>query len=182
MFGAGQQRFEQGAETPDSLTDETIATRARALSSPVRWAILRACLAEPRTNKELADELGVNPGSMLHHVRTLVSAGFLAPGEVRRGARNAVEIPYRTTQLVWRAGRSAAGFGDYLLGASGEHVSDMGDADVWLTTIRTDEARRVELQRRMRALLDEYSIDQDGDDLREWAVVISVRPTREQTA
>ena len=94
---------------PAHLDDETISARARALSSPVRWRVLRACLDEALTNKELADLLGVNPGSMLHHVRTLVGTGFLAPGETRRGARNAIEIPYRTTDLVWAAGRSSAG-------------------------------------------------------------------------
>ena len=60
-------------EAPEYLDDEAIAARARALSSAVRWRVLRACLDEALTNKELADRLGVNPGSMLHHVRTLVA-------------------------------------------------------------------------------------------------------------
>ena len=169
--------LKEPGEGPEGVThlvdDETIATRARALASPVRWRILRACMPEALTNKELADLLGVNPGSMLHHVRTLVAAGFLAPGEVRRGSRNAVEIPYRTTRLVWRAGRSAAGFGDYLMGSISSDEPELGDADVFFTTVHADGERRDELKRRLRALLAEY----EGGDERSWSVVISVRPT-----
>lgn len=64
--------------------------------------ILRLCLHEPRTNKELADELHLNPGTLLHHVRTLVSTGFLEPLDPRRGERGAKEVPYRATRRSWR--------------------------------------------------------------------------------
>ncbi len=45
---------------------------------------------------------GVNPGSMLHHVRALVETGFLRAEEPRRGKRGAREVPYRATGLSWR--------------------------------------------------------------------------------
>ncbi|NLA09960.1 MAG: helix-turn-helix transcriptional regulator [Microbacteriaceae bacterium] len=45
---------------------------ARALSSPLRLRVLRLCAHTARTNKELATLLGVNPGTMLHHVCTRV--------------------------------------------------------------------------------------------------------------
>ena len=64
----------------DPHEDAAQQARARALASPLRMRILRLCLHEPRTNKELAGMLGINPGSMLHHVRSLVSTGFLEPG------------------------------------------------------------------------------------------------------
>jgi DNA-binding transcriptional ArsR family regulator len=84
------------------MTDEdALAQRARALSSPLRLRILRLCLHEARTNKELADELGVNAGSMLHHVRALVGTGLLRAEEPRRGRRGAREVPYRATGLSW---------------------------------------------------------------------------------
>jgi hypothetical protein len=70
---------------------------ARALASAVRLRIRRLCLHEALTNKEIAARLGRNPASVLHHVRTLVEAGFLAPGAERRGARGAREVPYRAT-------------------------------------------------------------------------------------
>lgn len=159
------------------LDDETISARARALSSPVRWRVLRACLDEALTNKELADLLGVNPGSMLHHVRTLVGTGFLAPGETRRGARNAIEIPYRTTDLVWAAGRSSAGFGDFLL-EEVEVAETQGEARAWRTFIPADEALSSELQERLESLLAEFR--DRGEALegtpRTLSVVVSLRP------
>src|SRR4051794_4556913 len=44
----------------------------KALSHPLRLRILRLCLDEPKTNRELADRLDANPATVLHHVRTLV--------------------------------------------------------------------------------------------------------------
>jgi DNA-binding transcriptional ArsR family regulator len=78
--------------------------RARALASPLRMRILRLCLHEPRTNKELADELGVNPGTLLHHIRTLVETGFLSAEPPRRGPRGAREVPYLATRRSWNSG------------------------------------------------------------------------------
>lgn len=164
----------QPEETVDVVDVETISARARAMASPVRWRVLRACLDGALTNKELADLLGVNPGSMLHHVRTLVSTGFLEPQEPRRGSRNAVEIPYRTTSLVWQAGRSAAGFGEFMLETIPREVGP-GGADVFRTVVYTDDERRTELQCRMRALLAEYEVEGEGD-VRAWSVVVSVQP------
>lgn len=162
----------------DYLDDDIIAARARALSSPVRWRILRTCLEQSLTNKELADLLGVNPGSMLHHVRTLVATGFLEAGEIRRGARNSIEIPYRTTDLVWAAGRSAAGFGEFLLGEV-EAADVLGEAKVWRNLIRVDAAAAQELQERLDELFFEYH--SRGKSLPEEAtsnlsVIVSLRP------
>ncbi len=89
---------------PDEQDDAAHRARIRALASPVRMRILRLCLHEPRTNKELAAELEMNAGTMLHHVRSLVAQGFLRAEEPRRGTRGAKEVPYRATGLSWRAG------------------------------------------------------------------------------
>lgn len=80
-----------------AATDE----EARAIASPLRLRILRLCLDQPLTNKQIADELDRDPASVLHHVRTLVRTGFLAPDEERRGARGAREVPYRATGKSW---------------------------------------------------------------------------------
>ncbi len=74
---------------------------AKALANPIRLRILRLCLDEALTNKEIAERLGRDPGTTLHHVRLLVETGFLAPGTVRRGRRGAVERPYRATGKSW---------------------------------------------------------------------------------
>src|SRR3954463_2795270 len=74
---------------------------ARALASAVRLRILRLCLHEALSNKEIAARLGRNPATVLHHVRTLVDTGFLAADPERRGARGAREVPYRATGKSW---------------------------------------------------------------------------------
>ena len=85
------------------MIDRRPATRdeALALANPLRLQILRLCLDHALTNKELAVRLGKDPGTILHHVRKLVDTGFLAPEDERRGARGAVERPYRATRKSW---------------------------------------------------------------------------------
>ncbi|MGZ8738493.1 MAG: ArsR/SmtB family transcription factor [Nocardioides sp.] len=67
---------------------------AKAIASPLRLRILRIALHEPRTNKEIAEALGRNAASVLHHVRTLVDTGFLIEQPRRRGQRGSRERPY----------------------------------------------------------------------------------------
>jgi DNA-binding transcriptional ArsR family regulator len=74
---------------------------ARALASALRLRILRLCLDDELTNKEIARRLGRNPGSVLHHVRRLVETGFLAALPERQGSRGSREIPYRATRKSW---------------------------------------------------------------------------------
>ena len=74
-------------------TDE----EARALASSLRMRILRVCLNEAHTNKEIAEVVGRDPASVLHHVRRLVDTGFLEAQPVRRGTRGSREIPYLAT-------------------------------------------------------------------------------------
>ena len=74
---------------------------ARALSSAIRLRILRLCKDEALTNKEIGVRLQLNPATTLHHVRTLVAAGFLTAREERRGTRGAREVPYQATGKSW---------------------------------------------------------------------------------
>ncbi len=85
------------------MDDAEARAAARALSSPLRMRILRLCRFDARTNKELADLLGVNPGTMLHHVRTLADTGFLEAQPERTGAQGAREVPYLATGRSWDA-------------------------------------------------------------------------------
>ena len=77
------------------------AAEAKALAHPLRMRILRLCLDQALTNKQLAEWLGKDPGTVLHHVRTLVKTGFLVPDEVRQGEKGALEKPYRATGKSW---------------------------------------------------------------------------------
>lgn len=74
---------------------------AKALASGLRLRILRACLDQPLTNREIAERLDLNPGTALHHVRQLVATGFLDPQPARRGRRGAREVPYLATGKSW---------------------------------------------------------------------------------
>jgi DNA-binding transcriptional ArsR family regulator len=89
--------------TSDSRPDRRPATRAeaRALAHPLRLRIIRLCLDEPLTNREIADRLDQQPATVLYHVRTLVRTGFMVAEAERRGRRGAREIPYRSTRKSW---------------------------------------------------------------------------------
>jgi DNA-binding transcriptional ArsR family regulator len=97
----------------DATADKRPATRAeaRALSHPLRLRILRMCLDAALTNRELAERLGEQPGTVLYHIRTLVREGFLVREAERRGRRQAREFPYRSTRksLTLKLGLESGG-------------------------------------------------------------------------
>jgi len=140
---------------------------ARALSSPLRLRVLRLCAFDSRTNKELAELLDVNPGTMLHHVRTLVDTGLLAPDAERAGARGAREVPYRATGLSWRA-PSPPNLSIVLLETMRQQMVGVDPERVetnWLG-LRLNEANLNELRSRIGALLQEFKDrgpDRDGE-------------------
>jgi predicted ArsR family transcriptional regulator len=74
---------------------------AKALGHPLRQRIIRLCGIRERTNKQLADRLGRDPATVLHHVRQLVATGFLEPCEERVTPSGAIEKPYRSTGVSW---------------------------------------------------------------------------------
>jgi DNA-binding transcriptional ArsR family regulator len=85
----------------DTERRQATDAEARAMASPLRLRILRLCLDRPLTNKQIAEALGRDPASVLHHVRTLVRTGFLVAEGERRGTRGAREVPYRATGKSW---------------------------------------------------------------------------------
>lgn len=137
----------------------------RALAHPLRWRILRVTLNNPLTNKQIADRLGRDPGTVLHHVRILVEEGFLAAEEVRAGTRGALERPYRATGKSWRirmkpdAGNVAA-----IMDAVREELLEAG-ADASITTLRLGvrlvPADIEELKRRISDLGGEFESRDD---------------------
>ncbi|WP_299959677.1 transcriptional regulator [uncultured Modestobacter sp.] len=153
---------------------------ARALASAVRIRILRLCLDEALTNKEIAERLGRNPASVLHHVRTLVDTGFLDAEGVRRGTRGAREVPYRATGKSWLMdldGRPAPAR-DPILGAFLAEVAAVGEQrlDSSRLGLRLGAADLAEFRRRLYGLLDEYArlpADPDGE---KWAVYLGMHP------
>ena len=140
--------------------------RMRALSSPLRLRVLRLCAFESRTNKELAELLGVNPGTMLHHVRTLVQTGYLAAEAERSGAQGAREVPYRATGLSWRT--SMPGGSPVLIETFLQQIEGVDPEDLdttWMGMKLTPE-HRTEFQHRLYALVNEFKErgpDADGE-------------------
>ncbi|GAA1038255.1 winged helix-turn-helix domain-containing protein [Virgisporangium ochraceum] len=86
---------------PPEARREATVREAKAMSHPLRLRILRLCLHRELTNKQLAERLGRDPGTVLYHVRHLTDAGLLEQGEVRTGESGALEKPYRSTGLSW---------------------------------------------------------------------------------
>lgn len=153
----------------------------RALASSLRLRILRLTIDQPLTNREIADRLGRNPATTLHHVRTLVDTGFLAAEPVRRGARGAKEIPYRATLLSWSldVGDEDAGeqstvmleaFLDEARAAGLQHLraSRLG------LRLRPDE--HAELEARLQEVLDDFAARPPSPGGRPWSLFLALHP------
>ena len=145
---------------------------AKALGHPLRMRILRLCLDEPRTNKQLAERLGKDPGSVLFHVRRLAATGFLEVGDPVKGPTGAWEKPYRSTGKSWRLSLE-----DYtpshavsLLEVIREELMESGPQGVRETIrvgLRLSPGDTKELNERMSALADEFAerVDPEGERL-----------------
>jgi predicted transcriptional regulator len=148
------------------------------MASVVRLRILRMCRYESLTNKEIAERLGRNPASVLHHVRTLVAQGFLVPGEIRRGPRGSREVPYASTGKSWTLDVPLSQSDDVLLRTFLEEVSQVPTVQVRMTRLglQLSEAHRQEFLDRLHGLLDEFARrDLDPDGIRE-SLFLAIHP------
>lgn len=160
------------AEPDDAATQ----ARNRALSSPLRMRILRFCLYEARSNREIAREFDLNPGTSLHHVRTLVDTGFLAAAESRTGARGATEIPYLATRRSWRT--PVPNISSVLIQTFLQEIEGVDPEDIRIARLglMLDEAGVTELRARLDAVLDDFierGPDADGVPV---SVMIAMHP------
>jgi DNA-binding transcriptional ArsR family regulator len=73
----------------------------KALAHPLRLRILRLWADKELTNKQLADRLDSDPGTVHYHIRLVVEAGFLEPAPVRTGTSGALEKPFRAANRSW---------------------------------------------------------------------------------
>jgi len=152
-------------------TDE----EARALASSLRIRILRICL-EPRTNKEIAEILGRDPASILHHIRTLVRTGFIEPQPERRGARGAREIPYLATRKSWQL--SAPAMDRTILDAFLEEAALVPASELDLTRLglRLSEQDMAAFRHELRRLLDDFASRPDDPAAPAWSVFVAIHP------
>ena len=150
------------------------AAEAKALAHPLRMRILRLCLDRSLTNKQLAEWLDKDPGTVLHHVRTLVNTGFLVPDEVRQGAKGALEKPYRATGKSWTLSLEESPLpqdvdAQAVLEAFQAELAEAGpgaSAGFNRLALTLSEASREELESRVLAILDEFVTrppDPDGE-------------------
>ncbi|RLK61548.1 helix-turn-helix protein [Actinokineospora cianjurensis] len=157
-----------GAPYPGRVSDDPRPPRRaaspvelEALGSAVRLRIIRLTYQRPLTNKEIAERLDKDPATTLHHVRKLVTAGFLEPQPARRGNRGAKEIPYVSTGLSWslrydneeRVDLTEAMLQAYLAEVAG---TDLGELHQTRLVVQVDEDDKSEFMRRLGSLLDEY--------------------------
>lgn len=168
------------APSPDPRREhehrDATEAEARALSSGLRLRILRLCLDQPLTNREIAEALDKHPATVLHHVRTLVDTGYLEAQEPRRGRRGAREIPYRTTGKSWYT-RSPVGSSSMLEAflaeverAPAEHKA------MTRMALRLPEEEMAEFRQRLRALLTEFHDRPRDPDAEPWSLFVALHP------
>ena len=154
-------------DTPPGEIRDATSAEARALSHPLRLRILRLCIDEALTNRQLAGRLGRDPGTTLHHVRALVREGFLAAEAPQRGASGHLEIPYRITGKSWMLRVShRADWAGAVLDAAREELLEAGEgASIGMTRlgVRLSEADIRELRRRMDELAENFAARDDPD-------------------
>jgi DNA-binding CsgD family transcriptional regulator len=136
---------------------------AKALAHPLRARILRLCARQELTNKQLADRLGIRPGTVFYHVRLLLESGLLQPGEVRTGASGALEKPYRSTGTSWWLDNPLGGEAPEVqmspIEAFRQELAEAGPESVAFSTritLHLSAAEAEELDRRLLAVLDPY--------------------------
>lgn len=167
--------------TSESGKRPATEAEARALASALRLRILRMCLDSAQTNKQIAQRLGANPATTLHHVRTLVATGFLAPQAERRGTRNSREVPYLATRKSWRmdvddsgvtGGRAA------MLEAFLQEVRlvDQEEGEYARLGLRLSEEELEELRTRLTAVLNEFASRPAAVDGRPYSLFLAVHP------
>jgi DNA-binding transcriptional ArsR family regulator len=140
------------------------AAEAKALAHPLRMRILRLCLDRSLTNKQLAEWLDKDPGTVLHHVRTLVNTGFLVPDEVRQGEKGALEKPYRATGKSWTLSLEESPIpqdvdAQAMLEAFQAELAEAGpgaSAGFNRLALTLNKASREDLESRVLAVLDEF--------------------------
>lgn len=149
----------------------------RALASSLRLRILRLCIDEPLTNRQIAQALDKQPATVLHHVRRLVDTGYLEALAPRRGNRGAREIPYRSTGKSWYT-RTGPAVENALLGAFLAELEQAPPEQVGMTrlALRLPSDERAEFRDRLAELFHEFA-ERDRDPQAEaWSVFFAIHP------
>lgn len=149
---------------------------SKALASAVRLRILRICLDEPRTNAEIAARLERAPGSVLHHVRTLVDTGFLQALPSRRGVRGSRPVPYRATRKSWVLEEHRSG--PAMIEAFEHGVAGLDGKDLTVSRLglRLGIVAHAELLDRLDEVLQDFAARPSDPGGRPFSVLVAVHP------
>lgn len=145
----------------------TSAEQIRAIMEPLRSRMLGVLLHQPQTAKQLADRLGVLPGSVGHHLRVLEAAG-LVRAVARRQIRGTVATYYTRSARLFEFEPPADAspefdpclhvlahlrneLADTLAANPGERLVSVG-----FPHARLSMERATEYEGRFRALLDDF--------------------------
>jgi DNA-binding transcriptional ArsR family regulator len=148
---------------------EATQDEARALANPIRLRILRLLRDGSQTNAEIAARLELQPATTLHHVRTLVRTGFVAPDRERPGPNGITEKPYRDTGKSWTVNITDPTAGGRIdsavLEAFTAEVAEVGGQLETSTrlALNLNDASFQEFTSRLAALLDEFDQRDDPD-------------------
>jgi DNA-binding transcriptional ArsR family regulator len=157
---------EEATAPPATVRRPATLAEARALAHPVRLRILRLCLDTALTNRQLADRLGMDPGTVHYHVRTLARNGFLAAEDVRHGASGALERPYLATRKSWTLDAAGTEVGMAMIDAFRDEMAEAGPKAVVTTArlgLRLTGPEVDEVKERLEALVEEFSHRDDPD-------------------
>jgi predicted ArsR family transcriptional regulator len=148
------------------------------MASALRLRILRMTLDEPLTNKEIADRLGRNPASVLHHVRTLARLGFLAAMPARSGTRGAREIPYRATRKSWYLEGPHESGSAAMVQAFVDEIRQVGTTEAGLVRLglRLRDDEQAELHERLMHVVNEYAERPPTPGGRPWSLFLALHP------
>jgi DNA-binding transcriptional ArsR family regulator len=150
----------QSSTGTDPARDATPA-EARALSHPLRLRILRLVIDEALTNRQLAERLARDPGTVLYHVRQLVQLGFLKAEPTRRGPSGHLEQPYRITGKSWTLRiKPERSWASSVLEATREELAEAGKRSTITLQrlgVRLGDADVAELKRRLHELADDFA-------------------------
>ncbi|MEU3573762.1 winged helix-turn-helix domain-containing protein [Kitasatospora sp. NPDC036755] len=134
-----------------------------ALAHPLRQRLLFALSSRPSTISRLAAQLGVNKGSVSHHLRVLCEAGLVQDAGTRR-VRGGTEKYYRRTAERFFVAEPQAEGTAALLGAVAQELDrSPGNPLLTLRHLRLGPAKAARLAEALAALADDTEEDPEGE-------------------
>lgn len=164
-------------EMPELPATKAITTveQLKAFADPVRTRIMSIIQNQPATTKQIADRLGIPPGTAGHHLQVLEAAG-LAQVAARRLVRGIVAKYYTRTARIFNFNlpHEVVGIPSVTLkmladarGELCETMAALGDDAGLLTAfphLRMTEQRLEEFHARLDALVDEFVAGPPDDE------------------